>query len=577
MPTRTSILFVCPQPPQLRMTHLGPGLVSVMALAAAQGNVDVDWQPLQWHDLTLCQVDDCLRRSGAKILALPVYSDGHHRIERVISGLLEYRTDLAIVVGGPHIEAVNKGFLPECDRLFRCATSSERDLSATFALAIEAVGGLHMSGEGFYKGDRRLGQGTIDYSILETCLNQTWREARPILITSLGCDRQCTFCTEPTRVGGLLLRSMESIERELLWLCDNLTNRFFMIADDNLLRKKWHTERVIEVLNTAISHHPDIRFFWLARPEDVVQHQDVVRQFSSLHIHRVQLGLESGCPNMRKRYGKFFSNNTIRQAVEVLYNAGIPSVVGSLIIGGPFEDEVSIETSISLIEELVISAPGVFEPEIGFLRPYPGIPLLQDIGKGLYPIPGIQIGSTVDDRPFFETPALNEGGLFEARDAFTDRVHKAMTVGCDNVEVEAWIHKYEGEQYTTAESQWITVFKESPNCRGMLELKADLRGESLQRLPPTAALSARPRCTLIIPYRAFQNGCTLPFGRSRGIRTTPRLAWLLAACNGERSLREILDCYTKRFPSDYPLQMDEIWETLTELTLGKLLVWDTSL
>ena len=573
--TGESILFLYPCPPGMRKVHLPPGLVAAMGLAGTLPNVHVEWYPVPWHELSTDLVAERLRQTGCRILASPVYSDGHYRIERIIQGLLAARSAEAVIVGGPHIDAVGDSFMKGCRRLFRSVSPTEQDVISLFGEAIEAVTGRRPTRRYPAGSKARLGHRRIAYEILEGTSTPEWRSARPVLVTSLGCNRRCTFCAEPSRVGRILFRAPDVIEAEVSWLSNELDYRFMMIADDNILACRQHAERVTEILHRTSARHPDLRCFLLTRPEDVLQNEDIVRRWPDLHVVRVQIGLESGCLSMRRRYGKPFSTETIRKAVKILFHAGIPSIVGSFILGGPFETRESVEKTASLIVDLIEEAPGVFEPDISYLRPYPSISLLRRPSRGLRAIAGIRLGNTVEDRPFFETPAMTEAQLFQAREDLDTRIRGAMISGCDRVAADRWAHKNASEQEIGIESLWSKTYKEAPNCLGAISLRADLRGPALGNVLPAQATGYVPRCTVVVPNKSLAKGSLLPLGRSRGVRISPQLTWLLAACNGERTLQEVIEDYANRFGLQRERLLDEVWPLLVEFTTGNLLVWET--
>lgn len=55
---------------------------------------------------------------------------------------------------------------------------------------------------------------------------------------------------------------------------------------------------------------------------------------------------------MRERYGKYFSNEDIYKVVKNLYENNIPTISGSMIIGGPFEDDASLTCTLDIKKEL---------------------------------------------------------------------------------------------------------------------------------------------------------------------------------------------------------------------------------
>lgn len=87
---------------------------------------------------------------------------------------------------------------------------------------------------------------------------------------------------------------------------------------------------------------------------------------------RIQIGIESGSQAVLDSYRKGTTVEQIENAVKILAEAGIPSIYGNFIIGGAFETQETIKSSIDLAKRLIQIAPGRLEIAASILGLYPG-------------------------------------------------------------------------------------------------------------------------------------------------------------------------------------------------------------
>lgn len=568
-----TVMFVYPWPPQLTSVHIPPGLISAMAAVSKIAGIRVLLRTVPWDQLSSAWLESEIWRTEARIVAMPVFSDGHERIERILTEIAQSSSRPSIVVGGPHIESTGNHFLANIGGIFRCVRPSFLDIQGVFRRAIKEATGGKVSPLSVDCSPGSVGEHRIDYSVLKVAADAEWRRFRPVVMTSLGCNRKCRFCVESRPDNRIIFRSKETIREELEWMASNLDFPYLMIADDNVLADREHANLVAEVIAEVVARHPNLHFFFLSHPEDIISKKKVVESLANLHVVRVQVGIESGCPKMRNRYGKQVSDLVIQEAVRTLFEAGISSVVGSFIIGGPYEDDSSLGRTLGLILQLLELAPGVFEPAFSYLRPYPCIPLIEKYEKGLRSIPGVRIGNTTDDRPFFETPALSERRLGEWRDRLDEAIRDRIISLSDRVSLRQWVEKRRCEGDFKLESLWGRIFKEAPNCHGILKLTEVVDWIHTESLTPSKALSCVPRCTVKIPLSSLSSGISLPFGRSSIVRLSPLQATFLSFCNGERTFKEVLADLTAHNPNCSSSQLGYWWPFITEMAYGFLLLW----
>lgn len=573
MQNSVNILFIQYNIPPMSIHHLSPGLLYVMNLISKIEKVNVFFKTLYWENLTTNNVLKFINSTESKILALPVFSDGHLRIESIIKNLTK-KHNIPVVVGGPHIEAIKEGFLSGLKGIYRSYADSTDDIINTFINAILNSTKLSPSYPHELKKKHLLNIDEMGYPFLQQLEDCNWKNYRPVIITSFGCKYNCVFCSEGNKYHKIIYRKKEIIEKELDWIGKYSNFRYVMVADDNSISSKVHIKQLMIIFKKIVHKYPDLHFFLLAHPRDIVKNKDIVMKFLDLNIIRVQIGIESGCQIMRRRLGKSIPDETIIESVKYLNQAKLPFIIGSFIIGGPNEDIQSLKKTYSLIKKLIELSPGSFEPVFSFLRPYPGTAIMDRSNNELKNIDGINIGNTITDYPILTTPALSEEKLFTSRIKMSTLIENLVIKQADKVEFDFWLKKYNYEKQFNFDSVWTQVYLNAPNCKSALEISINNNFHNINKLTYQQALNYYPICTISIPPTYYnKSSMNVPYGRNRIIKIPQRYLKILSLCNGERKLIQVLSDFEKRYPKEVKKTTISLWQYLKKLSSGKLLLW----
>lgn len=290
------------------------------------------------------------------------------------------------------------------------------------------------------------------------------------------------------------------------------------------------------------------------------------------NVVRVQMGIESGSLEMRRRYGKHLSNDSIIEAVKILNDAEIPSIIGSFILGGPCENEKTIDETLNLIELLIDAAPGKFEPMFSFLRPYPGTKVYEQFQHEFKDIPGIRIGNTIEDRPILETQYLNESELFACKNYLLLKIREKMISSFSKVDLSSLKKLYKLETKFQFQTPWTSLFKESPNCKFFLEsTDSDFIFDQYKNFYEIYDL--RPYCTVQLSIDINKKQYKLPYIRNSVIQVSLEHAYLLSLCNGERSVKQVVADYNLRCLNSEIKNKEQAFIFLSEMTKGLLVSW----
>jgi hypothetical protein len=147
------------------------------------------------------------------------------------------------------------------------------------------------------------------------------------LLTAFGCPHRCRMCNSGSQ--GFRPRDLDGIGRELEQIRALGVQRVF-VKDMSFGMPREHAEGACQLLE-----HAGVTWCAYVRPDEIDAAWARVLYRSG--CRQVQLGVESGDARLRERYGKRFSNATLRDAVAGSRAAGL-RVGCHLVLGIPGED-----------------------------------------------------------------------------------------------------------------------------------------------------------------------------------------------------------------------------------------------
>ncbi len=195
---------------------------------------------------------------------------------------------------------------------------------------------------------------------------------RPItsILTSRGCPFNCYFCSS-SQFSNLIwrTRSPENIVDEMEYVIKKFDYHAFAFVDDNFTL---NSKRVIEISKEIIKRKLDIIWWAFSRVDELLNHEDMVRQMAKSGCRMVFLGIESVSKKILDEYNKGITANDSIRAVKLLKKYGIDTW-GSFIIG-------AIDEKKDMILDTVRFAKFLNPKNIQFsiLTPFPGTRLYED-------------------------------------------------------------------------------------------------------------------------------------------------------------------------------------------------------
>jgi radical SAM superfamily enzyme YgiQ (UPF0313 family) len=188
------------------------------------------------------------------------------------------------------------------------------------------------------------------------------------MVISRGCPFDCTFCSsKQIWRRKVRFRSMDNILAELHDLRERLKVSMIHFADDNFCLSR---ERSLELFRRMIDEKIDVRWSCLTRVDAL--DEEILKLMKQAGCVELQIGVESGDPEVLKSINKNISVSQIRDAFALARKAGINSK-GTFMLGNQGETRETIRKTIELVMEL--------DPTTAFISimvPYPGTPMFED-------------------------------------------------------------------------------------------------------------------------------------------------------------------------------------------------------
>ncbi|MFP4497153.1 MAG: B12-binding domain-containing radical SAM protein [Vulcanimicrobiota bacterium] len=270
------------------------------------------------------------------------------------------------------------------------------------------------------------------------------------IVSGRGCPYNCVFCFQGVHGLKYRYREAEKITQEIIYNIETSGYNVFDIIDDTFIS---NPERVRDVARRLARYrrksNKDFAFFCQGRVDIMEKNPEMLPALKEAGLIRVQVGMESGDPEILKVYNKKITTEQVKNVVEQVFNLGGMTIVGNFILGGPFESERTFDNTLEFVRELISIAPGVIELGTAFMGPYPGTPIAEspeDFGLKTYD-DKFKKGLTLSD-VHMTTEEYNVAELRNLERKFSDEVLAHMKSELKNIPREMiklhldWERKY---------------------------------------------------------------------------------------------------------------------------------------
>ena len=189
--------------------------------------------------------------------------------------------------------------------------------------------------------------------------------------TRRGCPMNCSYCSTALIEGtAIRMRNPSHVVRMLSKYVEAGFHRFFFV--DNIFNvplsyAKSFCDRIIE-------ERLDIAWRCILYPWNV--DEDLVEKMAAAGCTEISFGFESGSPEILQNMNKRYSPEEVRKISETFRKYKI-NRMGFLLLGGPGEDEKTVQESLEFADSLELESMKVTTG----IRIYPNTPLYQQARK----------------------------------------------------------------------------------------------------------------------------------------------------------------------------------------------------
>jgi len=168
------------------------------------------------------------------------------------------------------------------------------------------------------------------------------------MMTSRGCPFNCVFCSTKVHWQKFRAFSAERVIEEIKLLVEKYNAEIIHIFDDLFIADKTRFGKIHDgILEAGLNRK--VKFLCLVR-SDIVDDK-TMRMLHEMNVVSIGIGMESGCMKTLK----YLKQNTTtveknRNAIQLAAKYNIP-VMGSFMIGNPYETEDEILQTLSFIRE----------------------------------------------------------------------------------------------------------------------------------------------------------------------------------------------------------------------------------
>jgi anaerobic magnesium-protoporphyrin IX monomethyl ester cyclase len=328
-------------------------------------------------------------RLGPDLICVGISCISGPQIESVsrIARFLKSRTNLPIVLGGPHATLFPESTLKSGLFDFVVVGSGEVPF-LNLVTAIRDKGSPYgIPQVGWRQGESiKVNDGTRSGMFICRIPYHLMTHYPPFstitLITSFGCPYHCTFCVEKV----LHPRYWERSTDDVLTMIDDALAwhpQFINFIDDNFLTNK---KRVREILSRSTERGLRFRFVCMGRVDEVLRFDGEFFDFLIAHgIDSIYFGVESGSPRILELIRKGITPAMVLELNETLRANGIVPHY-SFMAGYPTETREDRDMTTELMKQLKEDNPRAVVWKINRYTPYPGTRLYDlAVEKGFRP------------------------------------------------------------------------------------------------------------------------------------------------------------------------------------------------
>jgi len=302
------------------------------------------------------------------------------------------------------------------------------------------------------------------------------------VMTGRGCPFHCSFCYEGANSKNVRQRGVANVMQEIRRrLQENPNVKYLFFCDDTFTLDKERVRAFCEELKALRKEH-DFVWFADAHVNVVINHPEIVKMLVDAGLVRMQIGIESCNQHIIDIYNKNVKREGFFEVIEICKEAGLPQLVGNIIIGGALETRETLNYTFDTVYEMLRAGRGMVEVVSTFYMPFPETAMTKAPERFGVIVKDEKALTSVGDFPVIETKALSIEEICAARNEFFEGTTGVMRKMVRDGEIpdETVMRSYALSERYGLSGMWQSLaYSKFPYLDA--QYKARIRGDALTR------------------------------------------------------------------------------------------------
>jgi len=360
------------------------------------------------------------------------------------------------------------------------------------------------------------------------------------MYTSKGCPYHCAFCFEGIRGHGYRMRSVEDVIKEVEYLLVERNMRYLLIMDNLFTFDINRTLEITKHFTRLQKKHHNFGWYCEGRANILKKNPNLIREMIDSGLLRLQIGIESGSETVLNHYEKALTLDDIRDTVKLCYDAGLASIVGNFIVGGPFETEDTIRQSINFAKELLESAPGCLDLTVSIYGPYPSTDMYLNPEKfGITMLDKECVTGAAMDYVFSCTDKLSKWDILKAKGEFITEIELKISSLLSYIPKERIIKHFKILYDIGLYTMWVKV---ASSLRSYNNYFGSIAGDGKKTFVEVLENIERYKPLRTTPIRdGDKNEIKIILDNKKELIFSDLSSRIFELCSGKISIRQIID------------------------------------
>jgi radical SAM superfamily enzyme YgiQ (UPF0313 family) len=315
------------------------------------------------------------------------------------------------------------------------------------------------------------------------------------VMTGRGCPFHCSFCYEGANSKNVRQRSVACVMKEIRRrLRENPNVKYLFFCDDTFTLDMNRVRAFCDELKELRKEH-DFVWFADAHVNVVINHPEMVKMMVDAGLVRMQIGIESCSQPIIDIYNKNVKREGFFEVIGICKAAGLPQLVGNIIIGGALETRETLTYTFDTVYEMIRAGRGMVEVVSTFYMPFPETAMSRDPERFGVIVKDGKALTSVGDFPVIETKSLGIEEICAARNEFFEGTTGVMRKMFRDGEIpdETVLQSYALSERYGLSGMWQSLaYARYPYFDA--QYKARIRGDKLTRdYDDTAVFDTHPQ------------------------------------------------------------------------------------